>query len=241
VYGSNLDAQELARAVANIWHQKPTGTGRVLSFRHYILSTLLDVTSVTFAPVTEDVQPARWIMLLIKLPSNPSRHRVAVWRQLSKAGALSVGQGVWAAPDVPAFTVGITRALELTDQAGGEAISLYASGVTTGDAARFEATFTSAREDEWTEFVADCGKYEVELDKEISNAKFTLAELEEEEQSLERLQRWHRDISARDVFGAPGAADAEQRLRHCTERFADYTERVFSALHVPDGSPGDVQ
>lgn len=130
--------------------------------------------------------------------------------------------------------------MELTDQAGGEAISLYASGVTAGDAARFEATFTSAREDEWTELVADCGKFEVELDKEISNAKFTLAELEEEEQSLERLQRWHRDITARDVFGAPGAAAAEQRLRRCIERFADYTERVFSALHVPDGSVGDL-
>jgi hypothetical protein len=36
--------------------------------------------------------------------------------------------------------------------------------------------------------------------------KFTLAELEEEEQSLERLRRWYRDIRARDVFGAPDAA-----------------------------------
>ncbi|MGH3857242.1 MAG: Chromate resistance protein ChrB, partial [Pseudonocardiaceae bacterium] len=25
--------------------------------------------------------------------------------------------------------------------------------------------------------------------------------------------------------------EAEQRLKHCTERLADYTERVFAALH----------
>ena len=30
-----------------------------------------------------------------------------------------------------------------------------------------------------------------------------MAELEEEEHSLDRLRRWHRDITARDVFGAP--------------------------------------
>ena len=58
-----------------------------------------------------------------------------------------------------------------------------------------------------------------------------MAELEEEEHSLERLRRWHRELTSRDVFGAPTAAEAGQQLKHCTERFADYTERVFAALH----------
>ncbi|MFD6159877.1 Chromate resistance protein ChrB [Nocardia sp. NPDC060256] len=186
--------------------------------------------------MTDNAPSTRWIVLLVKLPSEPSRHRVAVWRELRKVGALSLGQGVWAAPDVPLFAAGIARALELTETAGGETISLRASGTTVADAARFQAMFTAAREDEWTEYLADCAKYEAELDKEIRNAKFTLAELEEEEQSLERLRRWHRDIKARDVFTAPTAAEATKRLQHCAERFADYTERVFAALHAPDFS-----
>ena len=41
----------------------------------------------------------------------------------------------------------------------------------------------------------------------------------------------HRELAARDVFGAPTAAEADQNLKHCTERLADYTERVFAALH----------
>ncbi|HEY5858583.1 MAG TPA: Chromate resistance protein ChrB [Aldersonia sp.] len=49
--------------------------------------------------------------------------------------------------------------MELTEGAGGEAISLHAVGVGAGDAARFEAMFTTAREDDWSEFLADCGKY----------------------------------------------------------------------------------
>ncbi len=186
--------------------------------------------------MTDNGTAARWIVLLVKLPAEPSRHRVAVWRELRRVGALSLGHGVWAAPDVPVFAAGIARALELTDKAGGEVISLQASGARADDGARFAAMFTAARGDDWSEFLADCGKYETELDKEIRTAKFTLAELEEEEQSLERLRRWHRDITARDVFGAPQATEATQRLQHCAERFADYTERVFAALHTPDPS-----
>jgi hypothetical protein len=38
-------------------------------------------------------------------------------------------------------------------------------------------------------------------------------------------------LTARDVFGATSATEADQQLKHCTERLADYTERVFNALH----------
>jgi hypothetical protein len=48
----------------------------------------------------------------------------------------------------------------------------------------------------------------------------TLAELDEEEQSLERLRRWSRAIRARDLFGAPGAANAERRLKQSTGRMS---------------------
>jgi hypothetical protein len=173
----------------------------------------------------------RWLLLVVRLPAEPSRHRVAVWRELRRAGALSVGQGVWAVPQVGVFTQALDRAVQLAQRGDGEAIVLEASGRTDADAARLEALFTDAREAEWAEFLADCAKYEAELDHEIAKAKFTLAELEEEEQSLERLRRWHRDLRARDLFGAPSATLAEQRLKHCAERLEDYTDRVFHHLH----------
>jgi hypothetical protein len=179
----------------------------------------------------------RWLVLVIKVPAEPSRHRVAVWRELRKTGALSLGQGVWAVPDVPAFADGVARAIALTDQAGGQAVTLNASGRGPEDAARFQALFTAARSEEWKEFLADCGKFEAELEKEIRIGKFTLAELEEEEQSLERLRRWHRDLTARDVFGAPEAAKAGKRLKECAAACEDYAERVFAALHeVPEAA-----
>ncbi|WP_151770776.1 Chromate resistance protein ChrB [Streptomyces abyssomicinicus] len=185
--------------------------------------------------MTETVEQAtRWLILVIKLPADPSRHRVAVWRELRKIGALSLGQGVWAVPEVPVFADGVRRALELTDAAGGQGLTLQASGRSEQDAARFREMFTAARSADWAEFLADCGKFDEEIAKEIRIAKFTLAELEEEEQSLERLRRWHRDLTARDVFGAPEAAEAAERLKRCAAVCEDYSERVFGALHSTD-------
>jgi hypothetical protein len=171
------------------------------------------------------------VVLVVRVPAAPSRHRVAVWRELRRIGAVSLGQGAWVAPDVPVFADGITRVIELAERGDGEVLVLQATGRGETDAARLAELFTAERADEWAEFLADCGKFDAEIDKEISKGKFTLAELEEEEQSLERLRRWHRDLKARDVFGAPAATDADQQLKHCAERLEDYTERVFAALH----------
>lgn len=173
----------------------------------------------------------RWLVLVVRVPAEPTRHRVAVWRELRRTGAVALGQGCWAVPDVAAFTGGIARAVELAGRGDGEVIVLQATGRGEADAARLEALFTEARQAEWAEFIADCGKFDAEIDAEIAKGKLTLAELEEEEQSLERLRRWHRELATRDVFGAPNAAEAGQQLKHCTERLADYTERVFRAVH----------
>ncbi len=167
----------------------------------------------------------------MRVPAEPSRHRVAVWRELRRTGAVPLGQGCWAAPDVPAFAGGIARAAELAGRGEGEVIVLHAAGRGEADAARLAGLFTEARQAEWAEFIADCGKYDAEIDAEIAKGKFTLAELEEEEQSLERLRRWHRELAARDVFGAPGAVEAAQQLKHCAERLAGYTGLVFQAIH----------
>ena len=170
-------------------------------------------------------------MLVVRVPAEPSRHRVAVWRELRRVGAVPLGQGCWAVPEVPAVADKVARVVDLADRAAGEVIALRATGRGDEDAARLSALFTAARQAEWAEFIADCGKFDTEIDAEIAKRKFTLAELEEAEQSLDRLRRWHRELATRDVFGAPNAAEAGQQLKRCAERLADYTERVFRAVH----------
>jgi hypothetical protein len=156
---------------------------------------------------------------------------VAVWRELRGIGALSLGHGVWAVPATPGFTEGLDRAVELAEAGGGQVVLLDAAGRDDAHSERLEGQFTASREAEWTEFLAECGKFEAEIDRETGLGKFTLAELDEEEQSLERLRRWYRALKFRDLFGAPSASEAERRLKHVGERLDAYAERVYDAVH----------
>ena len=183
--------------------------------------------------MTADGNGGRWLVLAVRIPAEPSRHRVAVWRELRRIGAVPLGQGCWAVPDVPAFAGRIARAAELAGRGEGEIIVLNAAGRDEADAARLEGLFTEARQAEWAEYIADCGKFDAEINAEIAKGKLTLAELDEEEQSLDRLRRWYRTIKARDLFGAPSAAAAERRLKECGEALEDFAERVYQARERP--------
>src|SRR4029453_15895589 len=86
-----------------------------------------------------------WMVLLFRVPTEPSRHRVAVWRELRRTGAGSGGQAAWLAPAPPAFANGIARAVALIEAAGGEAIVLDAGGRQPADAERLGGGGTAAR------------------------------------------------------------------------------------------------
>lgn len=169
-----------------------------------------------------------WRLLTYRLVAEPSRHRVAVWRELRRAGAVSLQQALWAIPPGPAFDAALERALALIERGDGDAF-VFEVTPTPETMARIETAFTAEREAEWVEFADECAKFDAEIAKEIAKRKFTLAELDEEEQNLDRLKRWYRELRARDLFGAPTAPAAESRLKECEERLEDFAQRVFDA------------
>ena len=119
-----------------------------------------------------------WRVITYRLPAEPSRHRVAIWRELRRLGAVPLQQGTWAVPPGEGFDAGLTQVIEAITAADGQPVVL---AVADDDAsvAQLEALFTAQREAEWAEFVADCGKYEAELVSEVDKGKLTLAELDE--------------------------------------------------------------
>ncbi len=173
-----------------------------------------------------------WRILTYRLAAEQSRHRVAVWRELRRAGALALQAATWAVPTGGRFDEGMTKALALVERAGGQAMVFDVVPAEPG-AAALEEMYTAEREAEWVEFCSECDKAEAELHGEIAKEKFTLAELDEEEQAVERLRRWYREIHVRDLFGAPSAAEAERRLKACVEVLEDFAERVYEVGQLP--------
>ena len=171
-----------------------------------------------------------WVVLVVKMPSEPARHRMRLWRELRRVGAVPLGQGTWALPELPVIEPTLTRLRQLADRAGGSLLVLRAQGADTENTARLEELYRIARQQDWIEFRAECDKYLAELDHEVDIDKYTLAELDEEEHSLDRLRRWYRDLRARDLLGSPAASDADQHLKRCTERFNTYAEDVYRRI-----------
>ena len=168
--------------------------------------------------------------MLVQVPSQPSRHRVAVWRELRRFGAVPVGQGAWTAPDVPGCRAGAEKARALARAGGGGLILLTTTGG-DADGGELRRLFDAARADEWSEFLSDCAKFTAEIAREIEKRKFTLSELEEEEQSLERLRRWFRACRARAVFESPLISEAETELSHCALALEEFSEYVYREVH----------
>ena len=172
---------------------------------------------------------------MAQLPKEPSRHRVALWRELRKAGAVPVSAGTWGMPAGPAFQPAIERAREVCEKGGGRLAVIDASPRDPDSLAMIHDAFKAARLDEWTEFEADCGKFEAEIVREIDKKKFTFGELEEEEQSLERLRRWHQDLMKRDVLELAEATQAQVRLQGCVGLLEGYAEMVYDVMRGETG------
>ena len=181
-------------------------------------------------------EPMTWILLLPSLPSEPSRHRVAVWRELRRLGAAPIGSGAWLLPNREPFASGVDRVQAVAVREGGSIAVLDGSPRDAAAAETLRTAFARVRFDEWKELLDECGKFLAEIDKEFAKEKFTLGELEEEEQSLERLQRWLATLQERDVLGLPEAADGAAALERCEARLEEYAERVLQENAGPEGT-----
>src|SRR6266852_9570911 len=115
------------------------------------------VTPATIWHVTDDThEETGWVLLTYRVPPEPSRHRVAVWRELRKVGAVALKQATWVLPAKRDFMDALTRAVTLVERGGGEALVLDVIGRDEATMGRLEAMFTEAREGEWTEFLSEC-------------------------------------------------------------------------------------
>jgi DNA-binding transcriptional regulator PaaX len=185
--------------------------------------------------VTENSQPAgetRWLLLVYRVPSEPSRLRATVWRRLKGLGAIYLQNSAAALP----AGVGAERALrKLRSEIGemsGTAV-LMSCSVLAGEQ-DVRAAFQAARDDEYEEIVDKCQDFLQQVRKEYLEDHFTFAELEENEVDLVKLRNWLARVRERDVFGAPGRPAAEKALTECEQSLEEYAARVFA--EEADGS-----
>ena len=170
-----------------------------------------------------------WLLLTYKVPPEPARGRVALWRKLKGMGAVYLQSGVCLLPK----TDDHVRRLKMIDndiaEMDGEAVILETVALNRAQEHKVVSRFKADRDDDYTEFLDKCADFEAEIAKETKAKHFTYAELEENEVDLKKLQGWLDKIKKLDFYGAPLRAEADERLKACEALLEVYAQRVFDA------------
>jgi hypothetical protein len=167
-----------------------------------------------------------WLLLIYRVPPEPTRLRSTVWRRIKSMGAIYLQNSAAALP----ASAGAERALrklrrEILDMSG--TAVLLSCAVLAGEP-EVHAAFQAARNDEYEEIVDKCEDFLAQVKKEYTEEHFTYAELEENEVDLVKLRNWFAKIQERDVFGAEGRAAVEKLLEACEASLEGYAARVYS-------------
>jgi hypothetical protein len=150
------------------------------------------------------VERPRWVLLVYRLPREPSRHRVAVWRKLRDLGALYLQDGVAALPE-DAMTREQMEWLQLrVREAGGEATLWEAKPGTVAEEGELVGTFRSSREEAYRAIIA--GADRLRRKAELGGSA-TLSE------QLSKLEREFRAERRRDYFRSPLRTEAAAALK----------------------------
>jgi hypothetical protein len=176
------------------------------------------------APVT--TEPVSWLLLIYRIPSEPTRLRAGVWRKLKGLGAIYVQNSAAALPASPTAERAMRSLRKEIDEMGGKAF-LMDTRLLAGETA-LVAQFNAARDDEYEEIVDRCDDFLQQVRKEWDANHFTYAELEENDVDLAKLKGWYEKVRARDAFGASGSDAAVAALATCEQSLEEYAARVYT-------------
>ncbi len=175
---------------------------------------------------TGDDGGAGWLLLIYRVPPEPTRLRSTVWRRIKSLGAIYLQNSVAALPASPAAERSLRKLRhEILDMSG--TAVLLSSAVLAGEA-EVRNAFQAARNDEYEEITDKCEDFLSQVQKEYAGNHFTYAELEENEVDLVKLRNWLAKVVERDAFGADGRATTEQAIEACERSLEAYAARVYA-------------
>ena len=164
--------------------------------------------------------------MVYRLPREPSRHRVAVWRKLRDLGALYLKDGVAALPE-DAVTREQLEWLQLrVREAGGEAILWEGRPGTLAEEAELVEAFRSSREEAYRTITAEAER--VRRKAQMGGGETLL-------EQLGKLEREFRAERRRDYFRSPLRLEAAKALKAAREAVRE-REAATRALGV-EGKP----
>lgn len=170
----------------------------------------------------------KWLLLTYKVPTEPTRRRVALWRRLKGLGAVYLQGGVCLLPSTSEHLRALKAVENEIASMQGEAVLLESMPLDRTQTDKVVERFRSDRDEEYHELIGKCADFEAEIAKERALDHFSYAEIEENDEDLKKLRTWFAKIRALDFYGAPLAKDAAERIAACEALLDAYTHDTFA-------------
>jgi hypothetical protein len=172
--------------------------------------------------------PEQWLLLIYRVPSESSRARVAVWRDLKRLGGLYLQQAVCVLPDRGELRRSVARIRTRIDELGGSSVFITLRDVENEVRDQFVEGFRSNSGKEYAEIIEECEtKFVKEIEFERFRQNYTFEEAEEIRQDLEKLRRWLAKVEGRDWMQAEGRAEARDQVDSCAELLEQFEAEVY--------------
>jgi len=173
----------------------------------------------------------KWLFFSYSLPTEPSKARVYVWRQLRKLGAVNC-QSVWVIPHSADRLQELKKLIEDIENYNGAGLLIAGKILLKGQEEGIIRAFIDSRNEEYQELIDKCEEFFKEIADEISRQNFIFAEVEENEGELDKLKQWLRKIDKRDVLKPPLRKTAFDKVKMCERIFDDFARRVYEHSQV---------
>ena len=105
----------------------------------------------------------RWLLLLYKVPPEPTANRVSVWRKLKRLGALLLHDAVWVLPPSPRTLEELQWLAAEIRERGGDALVWEASLCLDGQDEELARQFTAQVDEVYGAILADLARPEPDL------------------------------------------------------------------------------
>ena len=178
--------------------------------------------------VAETVASQEWVLLVYRVPSEPSNNRVSVWRELKRLGVLYLQQCVCIVPAFPECVQGVQAVTARIEALHGTYNVFRVQDVEAAEQERLLIGFRRLSAKEYAEIIEECQtKFKKEIEFERFRQNFTYEEAEEIREDLEKIRRWFLRVTERDWFGAGMREDVSAELVQCERLLEDFEQEVY--------------
>jgi hypothetical protein len=176
-----------------------------------------------------------WLLLIYIVPSEPTRLRATVWRELKKVGAVYLRDGVAVLPHREETLATFRAIASRIEEFGGKAILVENTALSRAYEEAIIAEARASRADEYAEIAREAEHFLVHAAREREHRDFTFAELEELEADLSKVRRWYEQVRARDYFATENAGSIDDLLARCDDALASFLEEA--SRHTEEVGP----